>query len=322
MGSRGGYVTGSVCAVMLLCAGNCGAGWTDKPSSTVRICWIHHSSGRNWTVSTSTDPSYGGNLGQTLNDNNYYITECYYGWTYPGDPYGTIGDQTDTVDWSKWFNDTTMPHVYSNSSHYSWTNTVADPGGENEIIMFKSCFPNSEVGASISDEKTLYNNLLPYFAAHTNKLFVLVTPPGEEIVTSFELTEELCGWLVNDWLEEYNGGAGYPYDNVAVFDFYTVLSETDAHHRVHDGQIQHYNSPTADGTSPYHDADDHPNSAGNLKATDEYVPLLNYFYNRWQRSGSYPIRVNFQPAGAWIPLGYGREKGLSYRHHGALLYGW
>lgn len=295
------------------------AQWTNKPASTVRLCWIHHSCGSNWTHSTSTDPSYGGNLGQELNNNNYYITECDYDWD--AEPDDNLGNSTDTGDWHLWFNDTKMPYVYANSSHYDWTNTIADPGGENTIIMFKSCYPLSEVGGGIADEKALYNDLLPYFAAHTDKFFVLITPPAETHVSSWVLTEELCNWLVHDWLDEYDGGAGYPHDNVAVFDFYNVLSETDAYHRV-SNQVQHYNSPTADATSPYHDGDEHPNSDGNVKATREFVPLLNYFYNMWQDSGNLPVRINFQPSVAGIPLGNKRERGRAYGAHGGYSYGW
>ena len=50
------------------------------------------------------------------------------------------------------------------------------------------------------------------------------------------------------------------------------------------GAIQHVYAGDYDGTSPYHDSNDHPNSTGNTKATSEYLPLLNHFYNRWQAS--------------------------------------
>ena len=33
-----------------------------------------------------------------------------------------------------------------------------------------------------------------------------------------------------------------------------------------------------DGISPYHNGDDHPNTTGNLKATTEFLPILNYYY--------------------------------------------
>lgn len=245
---------------------------TDQPISTVRLCFIHHSCGRNWLSSGD------GDLGLELNLNNYYVTETYYGWdAEPGD---NLGDRTNTDDWQEWFNDTKMPYVYDNSAHYAYSNTIADPGGENEIMMFKSCYPLSEVGSGIEDEKALYDDLLDYFALHTDKLFVLVTPPGERVVSSYELTRDLGNWLVDaetGWL------SGYPHHNVAVFDFYCVLSEVDSHHTIVNGEWVHEYCPTYDGVSPYHDSgDNHPNTAGNQKATIEFVPLLNYYYNRWQ----------------------------------------
>jgi hypothetical protein len=42
-------------------------------------------------------------------------------------------------------------------------------------------------------------------------------------------------WLVNDWLEEND----YTLGNVAVFDFYNVLSGPDNHHRASNGQVEH-----------------------------------------------------------------------------------
>lgn len=245
---------------------------TREPSSVVKICFIHHSCGDNWLSSSN------GGLGTALNNNNYYVTETNYGWdAEAGD---NLGDRTDTPDWPSWFNGTKMPYVYADNSHYAYTNVISDPGGENDIIMFKSCFPNSEVGGGIDDEKAIYNSLLSYFAAHTDKLFILITPPGETVVSSYVLTKQLCDWLVdeqNGWL------AGYTGRNVAVFDFYGVLSETDSHHRIFNNGIQHVYSPSYDGTSPYHDSgNDHPNATGNQKATAEYLPLLNYFYNRWK----------------------------------------
>ena len=42
-----------------------------------------------------------------------------------------------------------MAFLYSTTGIFGdlWTNTIdnPDPGGENQIIMFKSCFPNSAV---------------------------------------------------------------------------------------------------------------------------------------------------------------------------------
>lgn len=245
---------------------------TKHPLNTVKITFIHHSSGGNWLSNGN------GNLGTALNRNNYYVTETDYGWSAEnGD---NLGDRTDTVNWPEWFNDRKMPNVYRNNYHSAYTNTIANPGGENEIIMFKSCFPNSEVGSSIDDEKAIYNSLKTYFAAHPNKLFVLITPPGETQVSSYKLTKDLCNWLVdkNGWLKGYTG------KNVLVYDFYGVLSETNSHHRYYNGVIQHVYASDYDGVSPYHDGDDHPNAIGNQKATNEFITLLNIAYNRWKNN--------------------------------------
>jgi hypothetical protein len=250
--------------------------WVDiislqSPSSTVKLTFIHHSCGSNWLADGN------GNLGAVLNANNYYVTDTNYGWD--AEPDDNLGDNTNTEDWYLWFNDVKMPYVYSNNAETVYTNTITNPGGENEIIMFKSCYPLSEVGNSIDDEKAIYNNLKTYFAAHPDKMFILITPPGEETVSSYQLTSELCNWLVdaeNGWLSDYTG------KNVYVFDLYCVLSEVNSHHRWNNGQIEHIYESDYDGVSPYHNGDDHPNSTGNQKATEEFITFLDYAYNQWK----------------------------------------
>ena len=90
--------------------------------------------------------------------------------------------------------------------------------------------------------------------------------------------------------------------NVFVFDFYNVLttnggtalvndlnSATGNHHRWWNNAVQHKTDGDND-LSPnvleYPSGDDHPSTAGNLKATAEFVPLLNLAYNRWKDTGS------------------------------------
>lgn len=242
----------------------------NAPSKTVKLLFIHHSCGENWLSNGN------GNLGAALNKNHYYVTDTYYGWSaQPGD---SLGDRTDTVNWPEWFTAAKMPYVYGNNQHYSYTNTISNPGGENDIIMFKSCYPNSEVGDSISDEKAIYNQIKNYFAAHPKKLFVLITPPGTQHVSSYRLTQSLCNWLVSKdgWLKGYTG------KNIMVFDLYGVLSEANSHHRYHNGVIQHVYASNYDGISPYHSGDDHPNAMGNQKATNEFISLLNIAYHVWK----------------------------------------
>jgi len=256
---------------------------TTKPSSTVNLVFIHHSSGRNWLRTSSATGDFPGALAQALNNNNYYVTDTDYGWdAQAGD---NLGDGTDTVNWPSWFVDAKMPYVYANTSvaYYgdsSYSNSIARASGDNEVVIFKSCYPNSEVGGSIADEQAIYNGLLTYFAAHTDKLFILIIPPAPVSTSSYVLTKQL-----NDWLVDTSSGwlSGYAHNNVGVYDYYCTLSETDSHHTVEAGSVVHSYSASYGGNSPYHTGgDSHPSTAGNTKATTEFLPLLNYYYNTWK----------------------------------------
>ncbi|HOA08601.1 MAG TPA: hypothetical protein PLE16_02660 [Spirochaetota bacterium] len=268
--------------LLLMCAGCDSSGSSSNdddvdidvtpPSSAVRLIFIHHSCGQNWLADGN------GNLRAELNANNYYVSESNYGWD--AETEDNLGDSTNTENWPEWFNNTKMPYVYASTyASDSNSSSISNPGGENEIIMFKSCYPLSEVGSGISDEKAYYNTIRDYFENHPDKLFILITPPGESNVSSAALTRQLCSWLIdeeNGWLKDY------PHKNVGVYDFYCTLSETDSHHRIKNGAVEHFYSSAYDGESPYHDGDDHPNAIANQKAANEFVPLLNYFYNRWK----------------------------------------
>ncbi|MEN8243003.1 MAG: hypothetical protein ABFS17_13875, partial [Chloroflexota bacterium] len=258
------------------------------PEETIKLIFLHHSVGENWLADQQ------GGLGLALQENNYFVSDTYYGWGPDG-----IGDRTDTLDWPTWFTgperDRYLDAVYNESSpnaagYQYYSRTIADPGGENQVIVFKSCFPNSDLGGSphdppapgdhltVGSAKYTYNQLLTYFASRPDKLFILITSPPMQQINQPENARAISNWLVNDWLIENN----YPHNNVAVFDFYNVLTHPDNHHRYNHGSIEHITSANSD--TLYYDSggDDHPNARGGQKATEEFVPLLNIFVNRWQ----------------------------------------
>jgi hypothetical protein len=256
----------------------------NPPDEVVKLIFIHHSTGENWL----TD-GYG-DLGRTLGENNYFVSDTNYGWGPD-----SIGDRTDIPNWTEWFaSDSTptyMDAVYNESGqNSSYTRTLSDPGGENEIVMFKSCFPNSALEGSpndppgtyeelsVSGAKYVYNTILGYFAAHPDKLFVVITAPPLSDSTYADNARAFNQWLVDDWLRENN----YTLNNVAVFDFYNILTDPNAHHRVNNGQIEH--TIGARNTEYYPSADDHPSVEGSRKATEEFLPMLNVFYHRWKES--------------------------------------
>lgn len=297
-----------------------------SPTNPVKLIFIHHSSGENWLADDD------GGLGIELMNNNYFVSDTNYEWG-PDDAdlgYEKIGDHTDSGHWYNWFvgpNHITYTNAlyteYTTHSYYTRL-TDPDPGRENEIIMFKSCYPNSHISGvptdpptsgdnplrgqdagsehmTVANVKGIYNDILGCFATQTDSLFVLIVSPpqieDDTDATHAANARAVADWLVNDWLDDY----GYPHNNVAVFDFYNVLtsnggdvdtndlnSETGNHHRWWSGTVQH--TQTVINDFSYYGGGNgggsHPTAAGNEKATEEFVPLLNVYYNRWKSGGT------------------------------------
>jgi hypothetical protein len=281
-----------------------------KPTKTVKLIFIHHSTGQNWLADGN------GNLGIALKNNNYFVSDTNYGWGPD-----TIGSSTDTGHWYTWFRgpkSATYMHAlyteFGQHSSYTRLSSDPDPSRENEIIMFKSCFPNSAISGNpndaaktgsnplrgnsgpltVANAKWIYNDILTYFAAHQDKLFVLIVPPplaeGDTTAAQAANARAVANWLVTKWL------AVYSHNNVVVFDFYNVLTsnggnantndagqESGNHHRWWNGSVQHITTGSSNFLT-YPTGDSHPSQAGNRKATEEFVPLLNYYYHRWADS--------------------------------------
>ena len=253
-----------------------------QSSEPIKLIFIHHSCGENWL----TDDH--GGLGLAMGENNYFVSDTNYGWGPD-----SIGDRTDITNWPEWFtgpdSGRILAALYSESGQNSWyTRNLPDPGGENQIIMFKSCFPNSNLEGSPNDPptrggdwlsvgnaKAIYNELLGYFATRPDKLFIAVTAPPVQDPTFSANARAFNTWLVTEWLDGYQGS------NVAVFDFYNLLTGPDNHHRLRDGAVEYITGQGGDTLYYPTNGDDHPSRTGNRKATEEFVPLLNYYVQRW-----------------------------------------
>jgi hypothetical protein len=295
-----------------------------RPSSPVKLIFIHHSCGENWLADTD-DPNtaYGGGLGAALQDSNYFVSDTNYGWGPDG-----IGDNTDIGYWYNWFvgpdSRTYLTALFNENGQHpqfssGFSRMANDPGGENEVIMFKSCFPNSNLRGNPNDPPTtgenplrgsssesedhtvgnakgIYKDLLTAFVQYPYKLFIVVTAPplidAETDSAAAANARAFNNWLADQWL------SGYPLHNVAVFDFFNVLTsnggnpdindeghESGNHHRIWNGMVQHVTSVNRN-TAAYPSDDSHPNGAGNRKATAEFVSLLNYYYHQWKTGGT------------------------------------
>ncbi len=302
------------------------------PALPVKLVFIHHSTGEGWLADDR------GRLGITLKANNYFVSDTNYEWGPDA-----IGDLTDTGHWWTWFRgprrDVYLDALYKESGrNSSYARLARDPGGENRIVLFKSCFPNSQIAGrpgdpprkganplrgqdwsspwmTVANVKGIYNDLLAYFATRTDKLFVLVASPplvpNETDVVEAANARAVHDWLVTDWLKTY------PEANVAVFDFFTVLTSNggspDAndlgrasgnHHRYRNGAVEHPRTVAGD-TSAYGSSEDdsHPTAAGGRKASGEFAPLLNLYYARWQAGPKAPQAGGVTPSSGTVAAG-------------------
>ncbi len=309
---------------------------TSPPASPVKLVFVHHSTGENWLA------DYGGGLGLALRDAGWFVSDTNYGWG-PTDPdaEGPIGDHTDIGSWWRWFvgprRDTYVTALLAESGQHSeYARRSNDPGGTNRVVMFKSCFPNSQLGGSpadpippidanplrgegsgseyhtVANAKGIYVALRDMFATRPDVLFVVVTAPplvsGETDVTAAANARAFNDWLVKEWL------TGYAGRNVLVFDFFNVLTSNGGstrtndpgvndlgwadgnHHRVRNGVAEHVRS-VANDRSAYASApdDSHPTGAGGLKASGEFVPLLNAAWHCWQGTAGCPMPTTTPP---------------------------
>ena len=275
-----------LCAVVLWAQGGEALALdTGPPSRTLKLVFVHHSCGENWLADDH------GGLGKALAANNYFVSDTNYGWGPDG-----IGDRTDITDWPDWFTGPESSRYLQalfreSGQHAPYSRSRPDPGGENRGILFKSCFPNSDLagrpedlprrgnGLTVGNAKAVYNELLRFFASRPDKLFIAVTAPPLRDSSNAANARAFNTWLVKEWLADYAG------NNVAVFDFYNVLTGPDNHHRAGAGGIEHVIRNKRNTLYYPTNGDDHPSPAGNRKATREFVPLLNACVNRWLAGG-------------------------------------
>jgi len=229
----------------------------------------------------------GGGLRDHLIRQGYEVHEASYG--------SEIGENTDQFDWLPKFRDRMgkILTVDFNDKYYQ-------DGRKNQIVVFKSCFPNSlfvDVGKdpgnpagpllTVTNAMATLQALLPEMQKHPETLFVYLTAPpvapkgykerfgklvlkkilgrqsaAELVSAQGRLARHFDNWVISPdgWLK------GYPLKNVVVFDYYDTLTNHGA------SNLLYY--PTAGGT------DSHPSRTGNEKATAEFLPFLNRTVHR------------------------------------------
>ena len=265
------------------------SGYSDAaPKPPLHLLFIHHSCGGQLLAAPGsgagtnciflTHPN-GGGLRARLEQNSYIVHEASYG--------SRIGENTDIFDWLPKFRGEMDEILACDFQDVRYTN-----GFRNNIVVFKSCFPNNDFksegqppGNAAGPDLTVWNAraayaaLLDEFRKHPEVLFVCVTAPprapeappqpwwkllakkavgrGDLLAVSARLAREFNNWLSGSdgWLKDSG------LTNVVVFDYYDILTGHGA------SDLSRYS--TGDG----HDS--HPSREGNVKAAEAFVPFLN-----------------------------------------------
>lgn len=259
------------------------------------LVFIHHSCGANWLSNSLHNALLAKAYIDERND-IYYGTDLEPDIDRPDSLAPTPGNSTNMNHWILWFND--------------YLNSVINHGcsnGFNRIIMFKSCYPISNItsdgtepGDPFSSSQTLtnykavfrhpdgpghtyshsgytYNPLFQIFAKNPNILFIPVTAPPRHYAPADATNDSEAhrarlfnNWLKNEALEAYN--QMYPeLNNVAVFDWFEVLAYPDNH-------PEHPNRLKAEygGES----GDSHPNSTANSYSTQVFATNPDNFIDQ------------------------------------------
>lgn len=305
-----GFITTSALAVLLAFTAAAALSQT-----TNDLIFIHHSCGENW-LNNSLDAAL---RAKSYIDERNDIT---YGTTLSPDSgrpasLGDIpGDNTNMNHWILWFND-----------YLEGVKTHGCASGTNTIIMFKSCYPISNVdevgtepgspfsdGQSIVNYKAVYRNpngsgetysndgyaykaLEDVFAANPNVLFIPVTSPScvprDTNVENADRARQFNNWLKGEWLSGYKSRTGL--NNVAVFDWFDFLANPD------DAGDSERNMTKDDYRTS--NSDSHPNEIANAASTKVFATdEPNFIDAAWEAfNGStpqYALTMTVSPDGA------------------------
>ena len=270
---------------------------SDPPEALLRLLFIHHSVGGQLLAPPGPEVDRpkpqciyeshpnGGGLRPLLTKSGYQVHEASYT--------SIVGEKTDLFDWEPKFRDQ-FDRVLATDEQ----DRVYDDGRRNQIVVFKSCFPNNEFlgqgtapgnargpELTVANAKAALRALLPLFERHPDVLFVYVTAPpiapfapgeplyrllarrlrgrptwSDTVRASGRFARDFNNWVVgkDGWL------AAYPKSNVVVFDYYGILT----------GRGSDYSRFTTN------ESDSHPSAEGNRRAAQEFVPFLNRAVHR------------------------------------------
>lgn len=259
-----------------------GTALAPNPSRPLNLLFIHHSVGGQLLADPGEGPgknARGGGLRRLLEGANYRVHTATYG--------SPLGEHTDLFDW--------QPKFHGEMDAVLTTDNGKDPlpdGARHDVVMFKSCYPNNyflDAGKApgnpkgpkltVENAKAALSSLLPEFQKQPKTLFVYLTAPPvapqtwpepvwkwivkapldktatAKLERQSKLARDFNDWVQKEWLKDY------PLENVAVIDYYDLLTNYGA------SNLLVY--PSGGGS------DSHPSSEGQTKAAPVVLQALN-----------------------------------------------
>ncbi len=237
-----------------------------------RMVFLHHSVGKGILEE--------GKLRDYLREMSIDVKGMTYG--------DSIGQYTDMCNWlPKFQNDMKGILSFQNHPNVYYTDSRA-----NDIVMFKSCFPNSDIGSvgtgpgnplsskrTLADYKAVFAGLDREIRKFPSTLFVYMTfPPLVPLETTTESARNARAfnvWLKDEFLPTYHKESGL--NNLVIFDLFDVLADQD-----NVLKVEYRNANPRDS---------HPNGLANREAARKFMEFFQPVWAaRQSRNNSQPVR--------------------------------
>jgi len=196
------------------------AAWGSRSISSdgdfTNIVFLHHSTGANLIRQ--------GGVRERFAEAGYQFWDHGYNAQGLTRPDGTSAGYNYDIP-----NDNTDPegfaHIFSQQL-YSWPQNAFSGLMQHEVVVFKSCFPASQVtsDAQLEQYKAYYLQMRKVMDQHADHIFIVVTPPPlNPAATEAETAARARAFA--EWLKSDGFLAGHP--NVFTFDFFDLLAKDD-----------------------------------------------------------------------------------------------
>lgn len=228
-----------------------------------KLIFLHHSVGRGIL--------YEGGLRDSLLEIGILVKGATYG--------DQIGQDTDINHWLPKFS-SDMDKILTFRAH---PNMYYSGDQQNDIVMFKSCFPNSDIvdggdqpGDQAASKKTLQNYIATFeglkeeMANHPDRLFIYITAPPlvpeRSNPENAARAREFNTWLVSEYLPAYTETT--KLQNFVIFDLFDLIAGRD-----------NFLKPEYRRGEP---GDAHPNKDANRFVATKFMEFFKPVWLRWQ----------------------------------------